>query len=733
MTAALAVLVGRLSLFCLAVLGWGDFAVADPGEAGKKPNVLFIVVDDLRPTLGCYGNSMMVTPNIDNLAKRSVRFDRAYVQQAFCGPSRVSFLTSRRPDTTRLYDLRSYWRKKAGNFTTLPQHFKENGYFTQSVGKVFHPGKASNGTDDYPLSWSVPAYHPPTQKYKKARVCPGPDGQLHANLVCPVTVSEMPGGSLPDIQSSDFAVEFLRNRTSRQLHDQPFFLAVGFHKPHVPLKFPKEYLDLYPMSDIHLATNPTFPLWLPLVAWNPWMDLRERDDVKALNVSFPFGPLPSDFQLKVRQSYYAATSYVDAQVGKVLAALDGYGFANNTIIAFLGDHGWSLGEHQEWSKYSNYEVATRVPLMFYVPGLTAAVSQPGENFPFHDALEAVRNAAQELREYSPPQASGISSQVLTRLMTVKRRKRRQVTRFEDFTESDDIGGGLRDFKLPPYRSTASSVRLHHPQQQDNLVLSDKRGWKRIFQGNVLPFITRVNAAPRRSSQHPKASLTYRLSFHVDKHSKTGGHDHDGGMATASQNVGATQAVAELVDVFPTLAELAGLEVPPTCPTDPFNTLLCTEGSSLVPVIRNVSQSLAAAASAGGGGIPSPQQQQQAADSSAANNASRSSDLSRWKRIAFSQFPRPSFKPQANSDQPKLKDIRIMGYSMRTDAYRYTEWVAFDPQRFRADWSQVYARELYLHETDPNEDKNMANFRQYSSMVDRLSAQLRKGWRAALPW
>ncbi|KAK7096780.1 iduronate 2-sulfatase-like [Littorina saxatilis] len=694
----------RLGL-CVSVCGFFTFAA----EA-KRPNVLFIVVDDLRTALGCYGNKIMSTPNIDNLAKKSVKFERAYVQQAFCGPSRTSFLTGRRPDTTRLYDNFSYWRKHAGNFTTLPQHFKQNGYFTQSVGKVFHPGKASNHSDDYPLSWSVPAFHPPTQQYKQARVCPGKDGKLYKNVVCPVTVSESPGGSLPDIQSSDFAVEFLENRTSQG--EQPFFLAVGFHKPHIPLKFPKEYLDLYPMSDIHLAPNPTFPLWLPAVAWNPWTDIRERDDVKALNVSFPFGPVPPSLQLKMRQAYYAATSYMDAQVGKVLAALDKHGFADNTIITFLGDHGWSLGEHQEWSKYSNFDVSTRVPLLFYVPRVTSPVDTPGNNFPFQDVI-SISNfpKAQSLREYNPHQAAQIKSQMLTRLKGVRRFKRFMDAHYEIMKRNDSLGSPAALSSFPVGGSGRSVLGKPHPQQ--DLVIVNG-GWRRIFQGNVLPFVTRVNTGEKTRAA-PKASLNYRLSMHVDKHISL--HSHPQREEEASDYPLSTSALVELVDVFPTLAELAGLQVPDTCPPDPFNVLLCTEGSSLVPVIMNVTRTYAAS-------------NPEAGILSDPSLNSRSSDLTSWKKAAFSQFPRPDVKPQSNSDKPKLKDIRIMGYSMCTDMYRYTEWIEFDPNSFRGNWSNVYAKELYLHRSDAMEDHNVAYYPEQMQLVETLSETLRNGWRYA---
>nr|CAD7401951.1 unnamed protein product [Timema poppensis] len=173
-------------------------------------------------------------------------------RQALCAPSRNSLLTSRRPDTLHLYDFYSYWRDVAGNFTTLPQYFKQHGYHTMSVGKVFHPGVSSNWSDDQPYSWSQYPYHPSTQKYKESAVCSNSDGTFGKNIVCPVEVHFQPGKTLPDLQSLQAAMKFLKER---QGSDQPFLLAVGFHKPHVPLKYPREYLR-------HRQGNNRYPaLW----------------------------------------------------------------------------------------------------------------------------------------------------------------------------------------------------------------------------------------------------------------------------------------------------------------------------------------------------------------------------------------------------------------------------------------------------------------------------------------
>ncbi|KAJ8338585.1 hypothetical protein SKAU_G00375510 [Synaphobranchus kaupii] len=347
-------------------------------------NVLFIISDDLRPTIGCYGDHMVKSPNIDQLASKSNVFHNAYAQQAVCGPSRTSFLTSRRPDTTRLYDFNSYWRVHAGNYTTLPQYFKSQGYTTMSVGKVFHPGIASNHSDDYPYSWSITPYHPPSFAYEKRKVCKGGDGKLHTNLLCAVNVSEMPLKTLPDMENTEEAVRLLK---SAKETDGPFFLAVGYYKPHIPFRIPQEFLKLYPLENMTLAPDPDVPRGLPPVAYNPWTDIRKREDVQALNVSFPYGPIPKEFQLRIRQHYFAAVSYVDAQVGRLLSALDDLGLAKDTMVVFTSDHGWSLGEHGEWAKYSNFDVATRVPLIVRVPGLTSAPQELGEKaFPYIDVF-----------------------------------------------------------------------------------------------------------------------------------------------------------------------------------------------------------------------------------------------------------------------------------------------------------------------------------------------------------
>jgi iduronate 2-sulfatase len=321
-----------------------------------KPNVLLIMLDDFRGGIGALGDDLAKTPNMDLLVKRSFYFSHAYANQALCAPSRNSMLTSRRPDTLMTYNFQHYWRTFAGNYTTLPQYFKDNGYRTESIGKIFHHGPSSNRTDDYPYSWSNPTFIPSSQDYRNKPVCVSDDGDQRRNLLCPVIVDLQPESTLPDIQSAEKAREFLN-----ETHVEPFFLGVGFYKPHIPFKFPVEYLDRHDINNFR--TDFIRPIDIPEVSWNPYNDLRERDDFKILNVSFPYGPVPSEYAARLRQNYYACVSYIDDLLGGILELVN----FSNTIVVLTSDHSWSLGEHGEWSKYSNYEVVLKVPLIIYHP------------------------------------------------------------------------------------------------------------------------------------------------------------------------------------------------------------------------------------------------------------------------------------------------------------------------------------------------------------------------------
>ncbi|XP_015434051.1 PREDICTED: iduronate 2-sulfatase [Dufourea novaeangliae] len=520
----------------------------------QKQNILLIIVDDLRTTLECYGDEKAYTPNINRLAKGAAIFTQAFAQQALCAPSRNSFLTSRRPDTLQLYDFYSYWRKDIGNFTTLPQHLKNNGYITKSIGKVFHPGISSNNSDDSPYSWTEVPFHPYTERYKDAPVCQTNLRTLPAqNLVCPVKVSSMPNKTLPDIEILKEAKHFIQNHAR---NPTPFFLAVGFQKPHIPLKYPRKYLKHHPLHKFKVPDPYKWPKNISSIAYNPWIDLRKRKDIEKLNLKFPWEKIPDNFAKLIIQAYYASVTYIDDLIGKLINQLDTLSIRQNTTIILTSDHGWSLGEHAVWAKYSNFDVTLRVPLIIYIPGLT---------------------------------------------------------------------------KNRLYLST-NSVLVH--------------------------------------------------------------------------------SLVELVDVFPTIADLANIPIPICFDESKKKEIdrmeqdfihpetTCSEGVSLMPLLQ----------------------------------AALKQEFLPWKKAAFGQYPRPGIKPSVHpsSDEPRLKNIKAMGYTLRTNRYRYTAWLRFDSRARVPDWNDIIAEELYDHEIDKDENKNLVGFPGYLAQKEELEDLLRRGWRYALP-
>ena len=334
----------------------------------SKKNVLFLVADDLRPQLGVYSGSSapssvhppMHTPALDALAGKSLLLKRAYVQQAVCSPSRTSLLTGRRPDTTHVYDLETYFRDIGNNFTTIPQYFKNNGYRTIGMGKIFHSGSAS-GFDD-PISWTDPYFRGKQPKEYHQ------DG-LSWNAI---PESEWSTNPLEDTQVANRAIEMLRDVSTKAISgEEPFFLAVGMKKPHLPFVFPDTYLQYYPTDSISLPPNPYAPNDMPRIAWTKYAELRSYTDIENLGISGDVNTtMPDSKTLELRRAYYSAVSYIDYELGRVISELESLGLVDNTIISFWGDHGWQLGEHGEWCKQTNFEIANHAPMMIHVPGLT---------------------------------------------------------------------------------------------------------------------------------------------------------------------------------------------------------------------------------------------------------------------------------------------------------------------------------------------------------------------------
>jgi iduronate 2-sulfatase len=341
----------RALLLCLYLAGTVQAAL---------PNVLFLVADDLNCALGAYGDTTAITPHLDRLAARGLVFTRAYCQQAVCNPSRSSFLTGLRPDTVGVDDLRKGFRDTAPggkSLVTLPQHFKNHGWFCQNIGKLFH----NMGDTQDRVSWSIDeVLHAGTHAADTVFAnTPRRPGKTAPGYKAPVTEAlDVPDTAYRDGQIARLAAAVLRDRAGQS---QPFFLAVGFWRPHLPFVAPKKYWDLYDPAAIPLPNPATAPQGVPAIA------LHASGEIRG------YGGPPKDRAFNAgetryyRHGYYASISFLDAQIGLILDALEASGQADNTIIVFTSDHGFHIGEHTLWGKTSNFELDARVPLIVADP------------------------------------------------------------------------------------------------------------------------------------------------------------------------------------------------------------------------------------------------------------------------------------------------------------------------------------------------------------------------------
>lgn len=319
-------------------------------------NVLFIAVDDLRPELGCYGNSGVISPNIDQLALEGLLFERAYCQQAVCSPSRTSLLTGLRPDSTHVYDLQTHFRSNLPDVVTLPQYFKQNGYHTEWWGKIFHAALLDS------ISWTTQGMRYEPEDNWRAYVSEENIQIANNNKGSGPSFENVnvPDNAYPDGKIADSAIEALIRLKKK---DQPFFLAVGFYKPHLPFNAPKKYWDLYNPEDIELPEHMYPPENVPEIALTNWGELRSYSDIPKE------GNLTTEKSIQMIHGYRASVSYADAQVGRLLQALKNQGLDDNTLVILWGDHGWKLGEYGDWAKHTNFEIDARVPLIVRVPGM----------------------------------------------------------------------------------------------------------------------------------------------------------------------------------------------------------------------------------------------------------------------------------------------------------------------------------------------------------------------------
>jgi uncharacterized sulfatase len=340
----------RILVIAAALVAAAPPAFSQP--PARRPNVLLIMADDLNNDLGTYGNRLVRTPHIDRLAARGVRFDRAYNQYPLCNPSRASLLTGLRPDTIRVYDLVTEFRKSRPDVVTLPQMFQRNGYVSARVGKIYHYGNpgdiGTSGLDD-PPSWNRVVNPRGIDKDEEARVTNHTPGR---GLGSALAFYASPA---PDEQHTDGKVATETIALLEQHKDQPFFIAAGFYRPHCPFIAPREYFDMYPLDRIpapafskeQLTQVPAAALWTNPPNWN----------------------LTAQQQREAIGAYYASISFLDAQVGRLVDALDRLRLTDNTIVIFLSDHGYNLGEHGQWMKQSLFEPSARAPMIIAGPGV----------------------------------------------------------------------------------------------------------------------------------------------------------------------------------------------------------------------------------------------------------------------------------------------------------------------------------------------------------------------------
>lgn len=338
----------------------------------NSPNILLIVVDDLRPELGCYGKNKIKSPNIDRLAKTGIVFKNAYCNYPVCGPSRASLLSGVYPSQKRFIGWNCSQDEAVPGIVSLPMHFKNNGYLTISLGKIYNnfgDGKGSWDKEwrppttttqfwDYQSSESIKIHEERSMEWAKDTSIRNFDNLPH---------KRGPAFEKPDVSDLTYMDGRIANRALEELQDlksssKPFFLAVGFHKPHLPFNAPQKYWDMYNKKDILLSSNCFFPKDAPDAAMSNWSELRGYNGIPKE------GQLDTNTALTLIHGYYACVSYVDAQIGLILNELENLGLASNTIIVVLGDHGWFLGEHNLWCKSTNFEKAFHVPLIIKVPG-----------------------------------------------------------------------------------------------------------------------------------------------------------------------------------------------------------------------------------------------------------------------------------------------------------------------------------------------------------------------------
>lgn len=398
-------------------------AVVAPGvikaqqkDPAKPMNILMILVDDLKPTLGCYGDEVAVSPNIDRLADEGVRFSNAYCNQAVSVASRYNLLTGARSTSSGLYDFGLQMRDAYPDAVTLPQYFMQAGYHAEAIGKVFHVG---HGNKNDEASWSIPHHPEKVIEY----LLPESTGRAltreeaffentHLHFPDLPANRELPRGAAwesPDVLDDAYGDGRIarhaisRLRQLKEKPEQPFFMAVGFARPHLPFSAPKKYWDLYDAEQ------------LPMPAFQEDAEGAPRMATKRGGEIDQFKPIPAgqyvyddSLTRKLIHGYYASMSYMDAQLGRVIDELKRLGMDKNTIILLWGDHGWHLGDHGYWTKHTNYEQANHIPLIMVAPGVTSAGSTTAQFAETVDIYPTLADLAGMKKPEPPQPIDGIS-------------------------------------------------------------------------------------------------------------------------------------------------------------------------------------------------------------------------------------------------------------------------------------------------------------------------------------
>jgi arylsulfatase A-like enzyme len=470
--------------------------------AAEPLNVLFIAVDDLRPQLGCYEYPGIITPNIDRLASRGTVFNRAYCQAAVCRASRASLLLGVRPDTTEIWSNGSrhrHFRNHLPDIATLPQHFKNHGYHSQSLGKIFHGAFVVRNRWNDPASWSEPAWWPGPRYYytedgvnvarhvfgRKANSLGVSVDQWVDHFVLGLSheAPEVEDNVLYDGQIADRGIE-----TLRKVQGKPFFLALGFIRPHLPFIAPKKYWDMYPPQKVNVADNRHPPQDVPPMALTNWGHPRTYTD-------FPDQGEPSDdLVLQLTRGYSACVTYIDAQIGRVLDELERFDLRGNTIVVFWGDHGWHIGENHIWGKATNFELSTRAPLIVSCPKAKAKGRKTNAlvefvdiyptlcelaDLPLPDHLEGV-SFAQLLDQPDRPWKTAAFSQYprggfMGRSM---RTDRYRFTRWTPTNKPHEIAGlELYDHQSDPAENVNVAGRPEHAELVKRLSQQLEAGWR----------------------------------------------------------------------------------------------------------------------------------------------------------------------------------------------------------------------------------------------------------------